>query len=167
MIANGAFRLGLEEWERPPGDELVRVKSLPSSDEEVVEILPGGFLRQKVSVYAGKEYTLDVLARAAGNSTRLHVLIHFLGTNQFLDTSIPLDSVVKSFQLKVPVPKNSVQLSVTFLPQEGGQSTQLQEVLLYPWIDTGGIYDVEGNPRLELREVFRRFHGPASEAGQQ
>ncbi len=165
VITNGAFRFGLQEWEIPLAEELVLMRSLPSSHEELAEILPGGFLRQKISVYAGKEYTLDVLARAAGDPTRLHTLVHFLGTNQFLDTSIPLGPTVKSFRLKVPVPKSSVQLTITFLPQEGGQSTQLQEVLLYPWIDTGGIYDVEGNPRLELREIFRRFQGPASEAG--
>ena len=166
VITNGAFRLGLQEWERPPGEELVQVKSLPSSHEEIAEILPGGFLRQTISVYAEREYTLDILPQAAGDPTRLHVLIHFLGTDQFLDTSIPLGPVMESFRLKVPVPKSSVQLTVTFRPYAGGQTTALQEVLLYPWIDTGGLYDVEGNPRLELREVFRRFQGPPVEAEQ-
>jgi len=161
VITNGAFRLGLQEWERPPGNKLVQLKSLPSSHQDVAEIAPGGFLRQSMSVYAGKEYTLDVQARAADGPTRLHILIHFLGTNQFLDTSIPLGPVVKSFRLKVPVPKNSVQLTATFLPREAGQAAQLQEILFYPWIDTGGIYDVEDNPRPELRDIFRRLQGSA------
>ncbi len=161
VITNGAFRFGLQEWERPPGDELVQMKSIQSSHLELAEILPGGFLRQSTSVYADREYTLDVVARAANGRTRLQVLIHFLGTTQFLDTSIPLGPAMQSFRVKVPVPKNSVRLTVTFLPREVGRPTQLQEVLLYPWIDTGGVYDVEGNPRLALREIFRRFHGTA------
>ncbi|MBI4465780.1 MAG: beta-galactosidase [Acidobacteria bacterium] len=158
VVSDGFFRFGFQEWETPSDSE--RVKVLPTGNREnpEVEIQPGGFVRQNISVYPETEYTLEFLARSAKASTRGHVLIRFQPADRFLDLSVPLNSRTNLFSLKVKIPPDSNTISMMFFPQEGGAAIRIQEILFYPWIDTGGVYDAEGQPRTELRDVFRRFN---------
>lgn len=161
VITNGSFRSGVEEWEPPPQEGLVKIKpSLANSGQEL-EIQPGGFIRQKMAIYDDQEYTLEFQARSAHPGARVHVLIRFLPTRQFLDTSIAVGSQMEPFSLKVKTPVDSGALSITFLPREGGPAVQIREIMLYPWVDTGGIYDVDGRPRMELRDLFRKLNALA------
>ena len=157
VINNGSFRLGLEEWETSMDNSLVRV-GLPSPNPEV-EIQPGGFIRQKIKgVYGGQEYTLEFQARGVETDARMRVLIRFLPTDQPVEESITLDSEMKGVSLKVQTLSDSKKLVITLGPDEGSAAIRVRDILLYPWIDTGGIYDVRGNPRVSLRDLFRRIN---------
>ena len=158
VITNGTFRSGVEDWKKPPQEGLVKIKPSLDNGGQELEIQPDGFIRQKMKTYNDHEYTLEFHARSAHPSARVHVLIRFLPTRQFLDTSIAVGSQMEPFSLKVKTPVDSDALSIAFLPREGGPAVQIKEIMLYPWVDTGGIYDVDGHPRIELRDLFRRLN---------
>lgn len=158
VINNGSFRSGLEEWETPSQPGLVQIKPSPANSGQEAEIQPGGFIRQKMTIYKGKEYTLEFQARGAEPGARVHVLIRFFPTGQFLDTSFAVGSQMGPFSVKVDTPIDSEALSITFLPREGGPAAQIKEVMFYPWMDTGGIYNVGGQPRVGLRDLFRKLN---------
>ena len=158
VVNDGYFRFGFQEWETPaqPG----RVVILPSegSANPAAEIREGGFLRQNVRVYANQEYTLEFSAANAGADTQANFLIQFLPTDQKLEHSVPLNARFKPYSVKVKIPQNSDAIVLSISPQAGGPAISIKEILFYPWIDTGGIYDVDGKPRLELRDVFRKYN---------
>jgi hypothetical protein len=155
---NGMFRFGLDDWETPaqPGRVQLRVSGQGGGRE--VEIQPGGWIRQRVSVYPGQEYTLEFQGEGATAGQTLEVQINFLSTHQSLTNSFLLLPERKPFQWRIQTPPNEGALTLTFLPGTSGQPIRIGNILLYPWVDTGGIYTVEGRPRRQLRDLFRKIN---------
>ncbi|MFQ5930616.1 MAG: hypothetical protein ACE5MK_13050 [Acidobacteriota bacterium] len=158
VINNGSFRFGLAEWETPSQDGLVQLNLSSAKDGEAVNIQPGGFVRQKIGVYNDQEYTLDFQARGLEPGAYVRVVIRFLPDVGSLDKAIAVGSQMEPLRVQVKTPPNSADLSITFLAQKGGLAVQIKDVMFYPWMDTGGIYDVEGRPRIELRDLFRQMN---------
>lgn len=162
VVENGFFRAGLEGWETPAEPGLVRIKPRVASGGPAVEIQPPGFLRQKItSILPNKEYTLSFQARGVKPGARLQVLMRFDSTDQPVATSFTVSSQMKPFRLKLNTPGDVSAVTVTFLLGKGQPAVELQEVMLYPWVDAGGIYDVAGQPRIPLRDLFRKLNALA------
>ena len=158
VVSDGDFRFGLQEWEAPSQQGLVAMLSSPDHKRSEVEIRPGGFVRQNITGNPIAEYTLEFQARSTSADTRVHIQLHYQPTEQFMDFSVPVSSQEKLFTLKVKIPRESNSVAMMFSPSEGGGTVRIKEIMFYPWVDTGGIYDVKGKPRAELRDVFRKFN---------
>lgn len=80
----------------------------------------------------------------------------FLSTPQQLTTSFLLPTQQKSFQWKMRTPAKEDALTLTFLSGASAQPIRIGNILLYPWVDTGGIYTVEGHPRRYSATYFAK-----------
>jgi hypothetical protein len=155
IIYNGSFRFGLADWETPgeqPGAEVIGRDQQHSE----VEMQPGSWIRQQVSVYPDQQYTLEFNAEGPGQS--LEVQIDFPDTQQSLSSSFHVLKEMQTFQWKLKTPRQDSKLAITFRPSRSSQPIRIGDILLYPWIDTGGIYTVERHPRRELRDLFRKIN---------
>jgi hypothetical protein len=158
LTYNGSFRFGLDEWEAAAQPAHVEVRDAGPGGAREVEIQPGGSLRQRISVSPGEEYTLEFQGNAASTGQTLDAQIHFLSTHQRLTASFPLSAQKKSFQWKIKAPPMEDSLTITFLPGTQNQAIRIGSVLFYPWVDTGGLYTVEGHPRERLRDLLRKIN---------
>lgn len=159
VVENGLFHMGLDAWETAGGRALVEWKSDGPRGEPRVELRARGVLRQKVTSTAGnKEYKLSFVARSAAPRARLRVQVRFLPAGQLFEANIEAKPSLEQFELKFTTPADSNALEVSFAVERGQPTVSLQEVILYPWIDTGGLYDVKGNPRLALRDLFCKLN---------
>ena len=156
VINNGSFRAGLAHWELPQQDGHPPLVSATENGE--AEIRGGGFIRQRISVYADHEYTLDFRAAGSAPGARLQVEAGTAAESDVLSQSLLLGGEPKHFSLKVKTPESGGSLSFTLLTPGGSPAVRISEVMLYPWVDTGGIYDVERRPRTQLRDLFRRLN---------
>jgi hypothetical protein len=155
LLANGLFRGGLEHWEVPSQPGLVRVTRGPEDEKEQVELQPGSYIRQKIGVEGGKEYTLRFQAKSSGSAGVVRVSQE--ANHQSVESEVPVSSKMGAFHLKIQ-PTHDSDLTLTLAPAAGGPAVQIKEVLLYPWIDTGGLYDVEGRARVPVRDLFRKIN---------
>jgi hypothetical protein len=152
---NGSFRFGLDDWDTSTFRDGVRmVEQKPFQAQ--VEIQPGSWIRQQVSVQPGQEYTLEFDAQGAGQIVEAR--IEFPNISESMTRPFVLSGENQRFQWKVIVPGGEGNLSLTFVPGKAEQSIRIGNILLYPWIDTGGIYRVDGQPRGELRDMFRKIN---------
>jgi hypothetical protein len=159
VINNGSFRSGLSEWEVGTEPELVRISSSATAWDGSVEIGPGGYLRQKINVSGDQEYTLEFKVSSPENRARVNVLFRFLPEVAAHNEEVSVGSEPEWQSVKVKSPKNSASLSVAFqVPEDGPAVVQVSSIMLYPWVDTGGIYNVQGSPRVELRDLFRELN---------
>ncbi len=153
IIYNGSFRFGLDEWETSPaGVQVVET----GRGQSGVEIQPRSWIREQVSVSPEQEYTLEFDAEGEGQT--IEVGIHFPVTQQSTEKSFRLLKERQSFQWKVKAPPAEANAIVTFMSGRSTGSIRIRDILMYPWIDTGGIYTIDGHPRVRLRDLFRKIN---------
>lgn len=155
---NGSFRFGLEDWDVSEPPHRVQLRDSEPAGHHSVEIHPGGWIRQKISVGENQELTLEFEAQAPSPGQTIEVRVNYLSTQQHVEFSFPVTDQRKSYQQKIKSPAGENALTVTFAPGEADSPVTVGHVMLYPWIDTGGLYTVERQPRAAIRDVFRKFN---------
>lgn len=159
VISNGFFGFDLEDWEILPDSGKVVLRRNPSSGHPAVEIDAGSLIRQSIGgLYPGHEYTLSFQGRSVNDLGELLVEFSFVGVATPKTFQFQLGPEWALHEEKVTIPKNSADLTVSFGPLGNASAVQLQELMFYPWVDTGGVYTVEREPRVALQHVFRRFN---------
>ena len=155
---NGSFRFGLDDWEVSPEPGGVRVLDA-GGQRHWVEIQPGGWIRQEqISAESGQEYTIEFDAEAQSSGEILSLEVDFPGTHQHTAHSFPLVEQRTSFQWKMKIPPYEDKMNIAFRSARSSRPVRIGNILLYPWIDTGGIYTVDGQPRSQLRDLFRHIN---------
>ncbi|MBI2816335.1 MAG: hypothetical protein HYX72_05320 [Acidobacteria bacterium] len=105
-----------------------------------------------------QEFTLEFQGQSSSSGQTIEVQINYVLTGQNVNSSFPVSDQRKSYQWNIRAPTGENALTLAFAPGKANSPVTVGQIILYPWIDTGGLHTVDGQPRTAMRDAFRNFN---------